>query len=355
MTTSALPTREGRSVEVPDLKVLKSPEEGGTKKEYDDFLDKIGRYVSIAWANGSDVAHVLIHKESPVIAMPDNLTENEKKSDALSMRWKKDFDIAYMREVDLRQNMIAAYSLVVMNLSKFIKGKVEAKPDYTKASLKYDLLWLLDVVEDIMIKFEDVKSRHLSLDTQHVRIANYKQNNMTNSDFIKSFMKEVKIYERRGFPYLWAQEDERILLERVSNRKLEYAKIEGTEMPASDVATYRKLQKKLLHDKMLAMALLKRVDKRRFSKLQMRLNNDFLFGKVNNYPDTPAELLKILNNFEQEEPPPPVEDDSTRATGRNNNRNNSVSFLQTNADDSNVWGPFESKQQHSHQSQLGSP
>ena len=281
MTTSALPTREGRSVEVPDLKVLKSPEEGGTKKEYDDFLDKIGRYVSIAWANGSDVAHVLIHKESPVIAMPDNLTENEKKSDALSMRWKKDFDIAYMREVDLRQNMIAAYSLVVMNLSKFIKGKVEAKPDYTKASLKYDLLWLLDVVEDIMIKFEDVKSRHLSLDTQHVRIANYKQNNMTNSDFIKSFMKEVKIYERRGFPYLWAQEDERILLERVSNRKLEYAKIEGTEMPASDVATYRKLQKKLLHDKMLAMALLKRVDKRRFSKLQMRLNNDFLLKSIN--------------------------------------------------------------------------
>ena len=54
-----------RVAAVRNLRVLKCPEEGGTKKEYEDFLDKIQNHVTLAWEFGKDTGHVVKTDELP--------------------------------------------------------------------------------------------------------------------------------------------------------------------------------------------------------------------------------------------------------------------------------------------------
>ena len=60
----------GRTAEVPQLKVLKAPEEGGTKKEYEDFLEKIINHVTITWSHGKDIAGVIKETQMPAFIEP---------------------------------------------------------------------------------------------------------------------------------------------------------------------------------------------------------------------------------------------------------------------------------------------
>ena len=55
----------GRTTAIESLKTLKTPEEGGTKKEYEDFLETISTHASVSWEFGEDIAHVLEQTNKP--------------------------------------------------------------------------------------------------------------------------------------------------------------------------------------------------------------------------------------------------------------------------------------------------
>jgi hypothetical protein len=63
-----------RAAVIANLKTLAAPEEGGTKKEYDDFLEKIRSHVTIGWDFGKDVGHLLKHMAEPIIPEPKDMT-----------------------------------------------------------------------------------------------------------------------------------------------------------------------------------------------------------------------------------------------------------------------------------------
>ena len=69
-SASSIASTSGRTADVPNLQRLKSPEEGGNKKDYEDFLDKIASFVTITWTGGSDVGSVLRSGELPDISPP---------------------------------------------------------------------------------------------------------------------------------------------------------------------------------------------------------------------------------------------------------------------------------------------
>ena len=58
---------------VRNLKTLKAPEEGSTKKEYLEFLEKVQNHVSISWGFGKDIDHLLKHMEDPKIPEPTDM------------------------------------------------------------------------------------------------------------------------------------------------------------------------------------------------------------------------------------------------------------------------------------------
>ena len=80
-------TAGSRYTEVKNLKALKSPEEGGTKKDYEDFLDKIQNHVTMAWTHGKDIGYVVGNGKKPEIPEPEDLTTEEEQSKFKSRMW----------------------------------------------------------------------------------------------------------------------------------------------------------------------------------------------------------------------------------------------------------------------------
>ena len=66
------------------------------------------------------------------------------------------------------------------------------------------MTWLLNALDEIMVRFEEVKPKILSLDDQMERIMKMKQGGeTTNKDFLKTVTKEIKVYEKHGGNFLW--------------------------------------------------------------------------------------------------------------------------------------------------------
>ena len=117
-TTSTLATTGGRTASIVNLKTLKSPEEGGTKREYEDFLERVENHVTISWDFGDDIAYVLENNKRPTIPEPVDLTDEEKKKEWQVRVWNQKVDRYAMRLETLEENMGAMYSLIKENVSK---------------------------------------------------------------------------------------------------------------------------------------------------------------------------------------------------------------------------------------------
>ena len=47
-----------RVTEVNNLNVLKAPEDGGTKEDFEDFIEKIASHVAMSWKGGKDINYL---------------------------------------------------------------------------------------------------------------------------------------------------------------------------------------------------------------------------------------------------------------------------------------------------------
>ena len=58
--------------------MLRTAEEGGTKKEYEDYLDKIKNHVSIKWEGGWELKELITNLKEPSLEEPKDSTAEEK-------------------------------------------------------------------------------------------------------------------------------------------------------------------------------------------------------------------------------------------------------------------------------------
>jgi hypothetical protein len=96
--------------------------------------------------------------------------------------------------------------LIIESLSPTVKSKLRSKKGFSKAKEQdNDPIWLLTQLEDIMVRFEKVNPKLLTVDNQRMlRIRNLtKQGEATNEDFVKMVVKELKMYEKHGGDFLW--------------------------------------------------------------------------------------------------------------------------------------------------------
>ncbi len=200
--SSSTPAHEGanngvagmRTATVEDLKTLKTPEEGGNKKDFEDFIEKIYHHVMIQWPYGGDTAHVIRNIEDPNIKIPEELSDEDKKSGLKERIWNAKVDQYAGRILQLEENKNVLYALITDSIAKVMKEKLRAKKGYSNASESNDLIWLLEAMQDIMIRFEEIKPKILCMDDQMERIVRMKQGeNTTNEDFLKQALKEIKV------------------------------------------------------------------------------------------------------------------------------------------------------------------
>lgn len=100
---------------------LKPPAEGGTKQQYQEFIDKIDDYVSMEWPHGADLAYFVREGEEP-----KDLGEGETREWKKRL-WNKSVEIYGDRVAALEDNKQALYSLLMPNISKMMKTKIASK------------------------------------------------------------------------------------------------------------------------------------------------------------------------------------------------------------------------------------
>jgi len=119
-----------RTTEINGLKTLKCPEEGGTKKEYVDFMEKIVNHVIITWGHGKDIAYVIKNSKLPTFVEPVELTDITAKAKLIVMRWDMEVSRHFAREDALKENSSALFSLVTESVSKITKSKLKSKTGF---------------------------------------------------------------------------------------------------------------------------------------------------------------------------------------------------------------------------------
>eukprot|EP00557_Chaetoceros_sp_GSL56_P002970 CAMPEP_0176488714 /NCGR_PEP_ID=MMETSP0200_2-20121128/6868_1 /TAXON_ID=947934 /ORGANISM="Chaetoceros sp., Strain GSL56" /LENGTH=957 /DNA_ID=CAMNT_0017885739 /DNA_START=340 /DNA_END=3216 /DNA_ORIENTATION=- len=300
-TKQEVATVGARAAVVRGLKVLTSPDEGGTKKDYEDFLEKIYHHIIISWQWGKDIGHVLKYGTDPDIKEPEDLDPAEEQKKWKTRLWEQEVDRYGLRMSALDGNKEALYALIIESLSSMVKSKLRGKVGYAKSEEETDPVWLLAQLDDIMARFEEVKPKLLAIDDQMQRIMNLRQGEATNEEFIKTVTKELKVYEKHGGDFLWGTKQKDDLWTQVNESKEKYLDLNGMEMPDSMVCEQTRLIKKKLRDEIIATAILKRADKKRYGNLQIQMKNSFLMGN-NIYPSTVPDVLRILDNYEKEWP-----------------------------------------------------
>ena len=200
-----------RSTEVKDLKVLALPEEGGTRKDYDDFLETFERHVGMTWTYGSEIAHVVKEGNKPNIDQPEDIEQSKKAAWEIRL-WNQEVDEYGIRVKSLRENMKALFSMILANVLKIARSKIISSNGFSKANNSKDALWLLCTLDDVMLDFQKIKYPVFAVDDQMENIMTRRQKTTdTNEEFVKSFMKDIKVYEKYGGKFLWGEHQEKQL------------------------------------------------------------------------------------------------------------------------------------------------
>lgn len=257
----------GRRSEVPGLKELKSPDEGGNKKDLEDFLSKIENHIKIEWPDGPTMGETItkgnvMEIEKPKRGVPTDPNDADEK-DLLESSWERDKEDYWKRKKVRDENMRSAYTLIFAKISKINRSKVMAKEGYADKNRNMDLLWLLGCLEDIMTKFEKIKPPELAMEDQMIRMAGLKQkDDESNEDFVKLITKEIKLYEKHGGQYLWCDKHDEELKKKVKEAneswKSKYSKVDVTPEIEKE---HIRIAKKTIKDGIAAVAIFRRLNK----------------------------------------------------------------------------------------------
>src|SRR5210317_1268682 len=305
---------------VEDLKELKCPEEGGSKQHHEDFLRKIGEHAYVSWTYGELIGKLIENGEDPELVMPEDPPVGA--SMGVELVWKEEVKNHIAMKRGHADNKKALYSLVFANLSKLTRSKIQSAEGYKDASVEKDPGWLLEALDDIMIGFEKIKAPIVAMHDQLKRIMDMRQKeNESNEDFVKNVMREIKVYNRHGGKFLWGTTQDKEVSDAV-----EELEDEGI-LTAEEIIEKKKELVKAIQNKIKAITILEKADRKRFGNLQIMMKNAYLMGK-DEYPKEVHEAQMLLNNYKSVWRPGGRTITPRSPTPPRNSRNNAVTFLQ---------------------------
>ena len=112
---------------------MKTAAEGGTKKDHEDWEEKILNVVQFWQPHGEDVSHVICEREKPEIEPPENLTEEQEKNKAMVAHWNGLLDNFTQRTLALDANCKAVFSFIMSNVTRVMKGQIKQQRGFEKA------------------------------------------------------------------------------------------------------------------------------------------------------------------------------------------------------------------------------
>jgi hypothetical protein len=280
--------------------------ENASKQQFLKTVGVLEEHINKTFDYPQDVASVCKTFRIVKLTVPANLDKADYKGDmGKRMLWEAAMK-SYMKRADkLESNTRAIYAIVWGQCSPMMQSKLESLDDFKARSTDCDCIWLLQEIQGITHRFEGTRNVYISLDDAWELFYSYRQGpHQSLHEYLKEYQSLVQVLEHYGAtigadgPYLDATKEK---LKRELSPVVPDAELLKRVLGAAKLKT-------------IAMAFLKRADRRRYGALWSELENNFSRGN-DQYPSLPAH---IASSSATARPPP-------RANRETNNNNNSPS------------------------------
>jgi hypothetical protein len=236
-----------------------------------------------------DVASICKTFSIVALVQPDNLTTEEYTKDmGNKMIWETKMK-TYTKRMDmLKSNQRGIYAIVWGQCSPMMQSKLEPLDDYKSKSNGCDCIWILKEIRGITHRFEGTPNIFISLGDAWSNYYGYKQSNdQTLHEYLKDFQSLVQVLEHYGAvmgtvgPYIDSVKE--------AVKALAPAGISATDLLTRAVAAAKQ--------KSIAIAFLKRADRRRYGGLWSELGNNYSRGQ-DHYPTDLTNAYNLLLNYQ---------------------------------------------------------
>jgi hypothetical protein len=251
---------------------------------------------------------------------PANLTKEEYEGDmGKKMIWETSMK-TYLKRMDLLEsNTRGIYAIVWGQCSPMMQSKLESLDDFGTKSNTCDCVWLLKEIQGITHRFEGMHNVFISLDDAWSGYYGHRQTaGQTLHEYLKEFQSLVQVLEHYGA----ALGAEGPYQDSVKEQVM-------ADAPDGGFSTeeYRKRAVMAAKKKSVAIAFLKRADRKQYGGLWSELENIYTRGQ-DHYPSDLTGAYNLLLNYKappapshgRRDPPVHTADDVSSVTG--------VTFLQ---------------------------
>ena len=256
------------------------------KKLFSKTVEALGEYIAKKLKYPGDMVSLTKDFVKPEIPKPTELEVSETNRLVIAI-WEKKVSAYCTRTDYLESNLKTAYAVIWGQRSEAMKANLTSIDDFEAKSHESDCVWILKEIKGITYRFEGQRYIYLSLDDARTSYYAYTQGTEDSiSSYLEHFRSLVEVLEHYGGAI---GEDPGLL--------------DATAAVSSDTdGTTKRL--KIARDRTLALAFLKRANRRRFGALWADLVNQFSLGN-DQYPINLTAAYSLLVNFKppkREEP-----------------------------------------------------
>ena len=249
-------------------------------------LKELQVYSSVTFKREIDLLEVLFEDlETPTPTKPVKPTSTDEVDVDL---YKEEVKMYAQEKKNIQSTLRSIFNVVWGQCSTIMKSKLESKTNFKTSKQNKDVVELLKQIKAIMHQFESHTSIYEALDKAKRNFYLYYQSPLTsNVQHVKNLQDMVDIIKYHG----GSVTEDRALFEH--EKKLE-ANLPTTEKSSEETLKQR------ARDKMLGVALIRRADRGRYSKLMTDLKDQYTL-KSDVYPDDIASAHNMLENYSSQQ------------------------------------------------------
>ena len=271
--------------------VFQCPGENTDKQQFLKTVGVLKEHIEKTFKFPQDVATICTTHEIGEVKMPATITKKEYEEDmSKKMLWEIDMKTYKKRVDELESNKRAIYAIVWGQSSPSMQSKLESLKDYARKSIECDCVWLLKEIMGITHQFEGTRNIFLSLDDAW---SNYyalrQESSQTLNEYLKIFQSMVQVLEHYGAGLGAEGPYQESVMRQVKMDAVASSTIVTTEeMKKLAIAAAKK--------KCVAIAFLKRADRKRYGGLWNDLENSFTRG-LDQYPEDLTGAYNLLLSY----------------------------------------------------------
>ena len=260
--------------------------EGAKQNQFTKTIEALGEYIAKNMKNPGDLMSLTKELKAPEVPLPKKLTTEEAADALTAALWKEEVTEYSKRKGMVKQNLKALFTVIWGQCSESMRDKLKSIAEYKEKDNEADCEWLLVNIKGVMLRFEGQRDIFLSIDDAEQNLVSFRQNDLSLPEYKAQYenLLQVLEYYAGGTIAIYPS-----LVQAIPGKAADAKKME--------VARNRRI----------AMAFLKRADRRRFGTLWNDLENQNSRNN-NQYPADLTAAYSLLVNYQPPYVPPRARD-----------------------------------------------